>query len=272
MDAFTTYLYQPFFNLLIGIYWLVGQFFANPDMGIAMIFFAIAVRIIFLPIDLLGDRSEDEKYKISEKIKQLKIDLAADPIKLKAETGRIMRQKPGAIFSEIFNVIFQAVVIVMLYRIFTTGLEGADLHLIYSFMPKIHTPINLMFLGKFDLSRTNNTLNIIQSLMIAANEFMHLQFSPIKSSQKDFVSLVIIFPIVCFVLFLFLPAGKKVYIITSLAFSMIVRLIKQARYLFYSLSQKISPPSSSDTKSTSDSSKEQPLSSLPTPNSPEKTL
>jgi len=272
MDAFTTYLYQPFFNLLIGIYWLVGRIFPNPDMGIAMIFFAIAVRIIFLPIDLLGDRSEDEKYKISEKIKQLKIDLAADPIKLKAEISRIMRQKPGAIFSEVFNVIFQAVVIIMLYRIFTTGLEGADLHLIYSFMPKIPTPINLMFLGKFDLSRTNNTLNIIQSLMIAANEFMHLQFSPIKSSQKDFVSLVIIFPVVCFILFLFLPAGKKVYIITSLAFSMTVRLIKQGSYLYYSFSRRKSPVSPVDVSPNVSSASESPLSSLPTPNSPEKTL
>ena len=272
MDIFTTYLYQPFFNLLIGIYWLVGQIFPNPDMGIAMILFAIAVRIIFLPIDLLGDRSEEDKFKISEKIKQLRIDLAADPIKLKAETNRIMRQKPGAIFSEIFNVVFQAVVIVMLYRIFTTGLEGADLHLIYKFMPKIHTPINLMFLDKFDLSRTNNTLNIIQSLMIAANESMHLYFSPVKPTEKDFISLVIIFPLVCFVLFLFLPAGKKVYIITSIAFTMVVRLVKQASYLYYSLSRKAPSSSSADTQTSPIPASEQSLPSLPTPNSPEKTL
>jgi membrane protein insertase Oxa1/YidC/SpoIIIJ len=266
MDAFTTYLYQPFFNLLIGIYWLVGQVFPNPDMGIAMIFFAIAVRLIFLPIDLLGDRSEEDKFKISEKIKQLKIDLAADPIRLKAETSRIMRQKPGAIVSEIFNVIFQAIVIVMLYRIFTTGLEGADLHLIYKFMPKIQTPINLMFLDKFDLSRTNNTLNIIQSLMIAANESMHLYFSPVKPTEKDFISLVIIFPLVCFALFLFLPAGKKVYIITSLAFTMAVRLIRQALYLYYSFTRRSAPAPVPDVKPGSEPS----LDAMPTPPSSEK--
>jgi membrane protein insertase Oxa1/YidC/SpoIIIJ len=241
MDFFTTYLYQPFFNLLVGIYWLVGQIFPNPDMGIAMIFFAIAVRLIFLPLDLLGDRSDEDKFQISEKIKKLKIDLAADPIRLKAEISQTMRQKPGAIFSEVLNVAFQVIVIIMLYRIFTTGLEGADLHLLYKFMPKIPTPINLMFLGIYDLSRTNNTLNLIQSLMIAANETMHLYFSPVKPSQKDFVSLVILFPIICFVIFMFLPAGKKVYIITSLAFTMVVRLVKQLLYLYYSFAKKKAP-------------------------------
>ncbi len=245
MDFYTTYFYQPFFNLLIGIYWLVGQIFPTPDMGIAMILFALAVRIIFLPIDLLGDRSEKDKFQISQKIKQLKIDLAADPIHLKAEINRIMRQKPGAIVSEVFNVVFQIVIIIMLYRIFTTGLEGADLHLIYSFMPRIQTPINLMFLGKFDLSHTNSTLNLIQSLMIAMNEAMHLYFSPVKPERKDFISLVIIFPIICYVIFIFLPAGKKVYIITSLAFTMVVRIIKQVRYLFYSLGKKAVPATAS---------------------------
>jgi membrane protein insertase Oxa1/YidC/SpoIIIJ len=264
MDFFTTYLYQPFFNLLIGLYWLVGQIFPNPDMGIAMIFFAVAVRLIFLPIDLLGDRSDKDKFEISEKIKKLKIELAADPIKLKKETSRIMRQQPGAIFSEILNVVFQAIVIIMLYRIFTTGLEGADLHLIYKFMPKIQTPINLMFMGIYDLSRTNNTLNVIQSLMIAANEAMHLYFSPVKPSQKDFVSLVILFPIVCFIIFMFLPAGKKIYIITSLAFTMIVRLVRELLYLYYSLTKKAAPAPAS--------ASEEPTNQPQTPTSPEKTI
>lgn len=268
MDFFTVYLYQPFFNLLIGIYWLVGQIFPAPDMGIAMILFALAVRFIFLPIDLLGDRSEEDKFQISEKIKKLKIELAADPIRLKAETGKIMRTKPGAIISEVFNVVFQLVVILMLYRIFTTGLEGADLHLIYSFMPKIVTPINLMFLGKFDLSRTNNTLNVIQSLMIAMNESMHLYFSPIKPTEKDFISLVIIFPVACFILFLFLPAGKKVYIITSLAFTMVVRIIKQIHYLIYSLGKKPAPVLATDTPPGTGKGS----TPSPTTISPEKTL
>lgn len=268
MDFFTTYFYQPFFNLLVGIYWLVCQIFPNPDMGIAMILFAVAVRLIFLPIDLIGERSDKDKFEISEKIKKLKVDLAADPIQMRKEINQVMRQKPGAIISEVFNVIFQALIIVMLYRIFTTGLEGADLHLIYKFMPKIQTPINLMFLGIYDLSRTNNTLNILQSLMIAANEAMHLYFSPVKPDQKDFVSLVIIFPIICFVIFMFLPAGKKVYIITSITFTMTVRLIRQLIYFYYSLGKRHQVVPAAETTPASTET----LSAMPTPPTGEKTI
>jgi len=268
MEIFTTYFYQPFFNILVGLYWLVGQVLPNPDMGIAVILFAISVRLILLPIDLAGDRSAEDKYEIAEKIKQLKKDLASDPIRLKAETRRIMRTRPGAIISEIINVAIQVMVILMLYRIFTTGLEGADLHLLYDFMPKIQTPIDLMFLGKYDLSRTNNSLNVLQSLMIAANEAMHLYFSPVKPDKKDFVSLVIIFPIFCFIIFMFLPAGKKVYIITSIAFTMVVRLVKQLLYLYYSLSKKTIIEPVTDSSPVA----ETPLSALPTPTSPEKTI
>lgn len=268
MDIFTTYFYQPFFNILVGLYWLVGQIFPSPDMGIAVIFFAVAVRIILLPIDLAGDRSAEDKYEIATKVKQLKSELSSDPVRQKAEIKRVMRTRPGAILSEIVNVAIQILVIIMLYRIFTTGLEGDDLHLIYDFMPKIPTPINLMFLGVYDLSHTNNTLNILQSLMIAANEAMHLYFSPVKPSQKDFVSLVILFPIVCFVIFMFLPSGKKIYIITSLAFTMAVSLIKQLMYLYYSFTKKPAPVPVEDTPPASENSE---MPSI-TPTSTEKTL
>lgn len=240
MDFFTTYIYQPFFNILIGLYWLVGRLFPEPDMGIAVILFAVAVRVILLPIDMLGERSDEEKFQISEKIKKIKKEHSSDPVKLKLESKRVMRQSPGAIVSEIFNVLIQLLIILILYRIFKTGLEGEDLHLIYSFMPQIQEPINLMFLGKYDLSKTNSALNLIQSALIALSEIIHLNFSVVKPSRRDFISLVIIFPVVCYAVFIFLPAGKKVFIITSLAFGIVVTLVKQILFVYYAFRHRLS--------------------------------
>src|SRR3989339_112772 len=240
MGIFESYIYQPFFNILIGLYWLVGQF-TLADMGIAVILFAVAVRLILLPLDLASSRSDKEKFEISKKIKKIKEEYVHDPVGEAQETKKIMRQSPGAIISEIVNIIIQFVIIIMLYRIFKTGLEGADMHLVYDFMPHIPQPINLMFLGKYDLSQTNSTLNLIQSLMIALNEVFHLYFSPVKPTRKDFISLVIIFPIVCFLVFIFLPAGKKVFIITSLSFSIVKKIVEQVLFLYYSLTHKTAP-------------------------------
>lgn len=237
MEFFTTYIYQPFFNILVGLYSLTENFLEVPDMGIAVIFFAVAVRLILLPFDLISERSDEEKYKISEKIKELKKEYVDNPIMLRDQTRLVMRQSPGAIFSEMFTVLIQLTIIIVLYRIFSTGLEGEDIHLLYSFMPSIQEPINLLFLGKYDLSHTNSTLNLIQSVMIAVSEYLHLNTSPIKPSRREFFSLVIIFPIVCFLVFIFLPSGKKVFIIASLGFTIVLRLIKHISYLYFSSKQ-----------------------------------
>lgn len=241
---FVTYIYQPFFNILVGIYWLVGRMFGEPDMGVAVILFALVVRIILLPLDFAFDRSENEKLAITEKIKKLQKEYRTDPVRLKQEVRKVMHGNPGPVISETINIVIQVIIILMLYRIFKTGLEGEDLHLLYPFMPEIKTPINLLFLGKFDLSQTNNTLNLIQSLLIFAIEGIHMLFSPDPTSRRDFLSLAILFPIVSFVVFIFLPSGKKLFIITTLLFSIGVMLVKQALFWYHSLTG-----THSDTKS-----------------------
>jgi membrane protein insertase Oxa1/YidC/SpoIIIJ len=235
MDFFTLYIYQPFFNILVGLYWFTGLFMPSPDMGIAVIFFAVAVRLILLPFDMVGEQSDEDKFKVSEKVKQIKKEFSADPVREKDAIREVMRQSPKAIFSEVFTITIQVLIILILYRIFTTGLEGADMHLLYEFMPSIRQPINLMFMGVYDLSHTNGTLNLIQSLMIALSEIVHLTTSPVKPTRKDFLSLVLILPVVSFVLFMVLPSGKKVFIITSLAFGIVMKVVKQILFLTYSL-------------------------------------
>ncbi len=242
MDFFTLYIYQPFFNILVGLYWFVGQVLPAPDMGIAVILFAVAVRIILLPIDMIGEQSDEEKFQISQKYKQINKEFATDPIRQRDETRKLMRQSPGAIFSEVFTIVIQVLIILILYRIFTTGLEGADMHLLYKFMPSVHQPINLMFMGQYDLSHTNSTLNVLQSVMIGLSEVVHLYFAPVKPTRKDLISLVIFLPVVSYLIFMFLPAGKKVFIITSLAFGIVLMIIKQVLYLTYSMRHKNDTP------------------------------
>ncbi len=239
-SLFVTYIYQPFFNILVFIYWALGQA-GIPDMGIAVIIFALVVQIILLPLSLSSDRSEKEKAAIAARIKEIEKKYKSDPVRLRAESKAIMRSNPGAVIGETINITIQVIIILMLYRIFKTGLEGADLPLLYSFMPEIKTPINLMFLGQFDLSRTNGTLNLIQSGLILAIEALHMLFSPDATSRREFLSLAIFLPITAFIIFIFLPAGKKLFIITSLLFSIFVLLIKQALFWYHTLTGEISP-------------------------------
>lgn len=232
MDLFVSYIYQPFFNLLVFLYWGVGQILGKPDMGIAVVFFSLAVRFLLLPINLAGDRSAKEKYEIAKKISHIK-KTTPDPIKRQEEIKQIFKTNPAALISEMTTVVVQFLIIVIMYRIFKTGLEGEDLHLIYPFMPKIETPINLMFLGQFDLGRPNQYLNILQSIGILVLESLSLLVSPRPVTRREFLSVCVVLPVVSFMIFALMPSGKKVFLITSILFSIVMVLIKQLFFWYY---------------------------------------
>lgn len=240
-DIFITYIYQPFFNILVGIYWLLGQVMEQPDMGIAVAIFAIVLRILLLPLDLIGNRSAKEREEMIDKFNHIKKEYANDPIKYRSAEKKIFREAPGAVIAETINIAIQVILILMLYRIFKTGLEGEDLHLLYSFMPAIELPINLMFLGKYDLSVTNTTLNLIQSFCLFVLEGLHMLFSEKPTTRREFLSLAVFFPIVAYAVFIFLPAGKKVFIITSLLFSIALTLVKQLTFWYHELIKRFTP-------------------------------
>lgn len=191
-------------------------------MGIAVIILSVIVRIILLPVSLAGDRTEKERREINAKLNRIEKEFAHEPIRLKQEYKKVLHSNKRIIFSEILNLGIQTLVAFMLWRVFETGLEGQDLHLIYHFMPKIHLPFNLIFLGKYDLSRPNIILNLIQSFLIFLFETLLMLTSTYKVERKDVIRLQFTLPLVSFLIFMFMPSGKKLFIITSLIFSILL--------------------------------------------------
>lgn len=223
---FEHYIYQPFFNILVGLYELLGGISPGlADMGIAVIIFSLIIRFLLFPLTLASERSEEEKQKITNQVNEAKRAFSHEPIRLQAEIKTIMRANLRSVIATTANLAIGLAIIVMLYRIFTTGLEGADFYLLYDFMPR-PTHINLMFLGKYDLSHTNATLNIIQSIMIFVVEVLVALRSPFPIGRKDKALLQIVLPVGSFIIFMFLPAGKKLFVITSLVFSALYNALK----------------------------------------------
>lgn len=152
-----------------------------------------------------------------------------------------MRKNKRIVISTTFNLLIQVTIILMFYRIFTTGLEGRDFHLLYGFMPDVKH-VNLMFLGKYDLSRTNPTLNLIQSGMILLVEVLSAIRSPYPLARKEMVMMQIMLPVGSYVVFMALPAGKKVSLITFLAFSAVYNTFRIIQSWVKKLSDKFKPP------------------------------
>jgi membrane protein insertase Oxa1/YidC/SpoIIIJ len=239
MEVFTSVIYQPFFNLLVGIYYLLGLIPRIPhDMGIAVIVFTVVFRILWLPISLSSDRKEDDKRAISEKIKEIRHQYQKDPPQRRLLEKQLMRSNSGLLIATFVNIGFQVLIALMLYRIFTKGLEGADFKLLYSFIHQPIHPFNLIFLAKYDLAHPSLVLNLIQTLLIFAFEVMSIVFSPFPATRKD-LSTVFVLPIISFIFFSAMPAGKKLFVITTLSFSIGLTLVKRALYWYHSLNYKL---------------------------------
>lgn len=240
INLFTKYFYQPFFNLLVAIY--LGLKILIPeqvDMGIAVILFTIAFRILWLPISLSSDRSEKERQEISEKVATINATFTHDPVRQRQEIKKLFRTNRKIVFFSFIDIFFQVLVALMLYRIFSTGLEGADFHLLYKFIPKITEPFNLIFIGKYDLSKPNIFLNLIQTLCFFVAEVLSTSLSPFPITRKDLTTVFTI-PALMYVFFSFMPAGKKLFVITTLMFSIMLMVAKQVKLMYHKFGEMMS--------------------------------
>lgn len=228
MSFITTFLYQPFFNLLVGYFYALEQIPGlRPDMGVAVILLTLTIRVLLLPLTIASTRTKAERREIEETIKHINTKYSNNPVLKKEAVRKTFKGNRRVIISETIDFVIQLIIFFILYRIFTTGLEGEDMHLLYSFMPKITiTHDALIFLGKFDLTHTNTTLNLIQSLTILSVEAISLIDSPFPTTRNEFIRYIVILPVASFLIFMFLPAGKKLFVITTLTFSFAVIAIR----------------------------------------------
>ncbi len=208
---FTTYIYQPFLNVLVLAYWAVGQTSIGYDMGVAVILLTIFIRLLLLPTTLMGFRTEKERREIDTEIKSVRTKHPHDPVQLQKAIRGVLRSKPRILLAEGFMFTIQVAISLILLRIFSRGLGGEDLHLIYEWLPEVPRPFNLVFLGRYDLTHPHFLLNLLQSLIIFVLEAVSLVTSPYPTTRSEVVRVQLTLPIVSFLVFAFLPAGKKAF-------------------------------------------------------------
>lgn len=239
-SLFTTLIYQPFFNVLVFFYWILEKVTGgNADMGIAVIFLTILIRLLMLPLSFAGMRTEKERREIAEQIANLEKTHGAEPVVFQQEKKKVFKTNKRIIIAEVVNFFIQLIIALMLWRIFAKGLTGDDIHLIYSFMPDVEHNFNLMFLGKFDLTHTSIVLNLIQSVLIFVLETLVAYTSSYSTSRKEVVRSQLVLPVVSFLIFMTLPAGKKLFVITTLSFSILITFIRAVQVRFEEYKAKI---------------------------------
>lgn len=234
-ELWTSYLYQPLFNALIWIYINI----ANKNMGWAVIWLTVFLRIVLLPLTLISQRNSAKEKEIEEQAIQAAKAFKNDQVAQKEAIRRVMKRYRVSPWAKAALLGFQALVFILLYQVFIRGITGDKiLKFLY---PAIDFPgkINVDFYG-FNIGAHHD---IFWAGLVAAYLFISIYFGSKKEKKKDQPRLAyaFLFPLFTgFVLWL-LPMVKSLFILTTMVFSDTILLLKK---IFF-------PPKKADNKSGS---------------------
>jgi YidC/Oxa1 family membrane protein insertase len=224
-----TYLYHvifkyPILNLLIYFY----QTIAFHDLGLAIIFVTIFLRLILYPFFHTGAKQQMLMQRIQPHVKKIQEEHKNDREKQAQALMALYKEHGVNPFSSIILLVIQLPILIALYRIILYAIPVAAFAGLYSFVPAPHT-INSMFLGIFNLQARN----FYFVLVAAAAQFFQARLAiwrnPNSTSQSQAEKLArqmaYIAPVITLVIFYSLPAAVDLYWITSSVFSVLQQAI-----------------------------------------------
>jgi YidC/Oxa1 family membrane protein insertase len=224
-------IYYPILNALVFLYNTV----AFHDLGIAIIFLTILVRIILYPLFHKSARHQAISQRIQPEVKKLQELHKNDRQKQTAAIMALHKEHGINPFSGFLLLIVQLPVLIGLYRILAKVLKPGLLVGLYSFI-EVPQTINPIFLGLINLSK--GSIFIVGFAAIA--QYFQGKLAIPKSppghvpSQAEKVSrqMVFIGPGITFMIFYNLPAAVSLYWLVSSLFSILqqTRVNKQLNH------------------------------------------
>lgn len=179
---FHLFFYNPLYNGLI----LLLSWLPRPDVGLAVILFTALVKFILFPISRKAVKTQMKLREFEPQLAVLKEKYKDSREKLAQETLALYRANGVNPFSGIVLVFLQIPIIFALYFIFLRGgLPSVDTSLLYPFVQgvfvKISEPINMLFLGFFDIGKPH----LILALLAGASQFVQVQLSLPKVAKVE---------------------------------------------------------------------------------------
>ncbi len=218
VDLFNAVLYNPLFNILVIFY----DSIALQDLGLAIIFLTILIRLLLFPI-------------FHESLRQQKIQQALQPhIKKIQEKHKNNREDQTKAILNLYTehkanpalpiilILLQLPVLIALFLIFKAGITAESLNSLYSFVPRPLT-INHTFFNLLDLTKASLLLTVLAAIA----QYFQSKLAIVKpkpgETQTDAErigrSLVYVAPLITLAVLWTLPAAIGLYWITTTIFS-----------------------------------------------------
>jgi membrane protein insertase Oxa1/YidC/SpoIIIJ len=214
-------LYKPIYNLVIFTYNITP----GPSFGLAIIGLAILIRFIFLYFTLLGYKHDQQLAEVKpaiEKIEKDKTFTSKEKIERVSTITKPIGINP---FLTSLPLFAQVIFLGVLYQIIQRGIYLGGFDNLYSFVPEPEF-INTQFLG-FDLANPSILLALITAAFLLIERIW--EYNQKKDIGGSFAQKwdPLIWPAGTFIILLILPSAKAIFLMTSVAFSFIIKSIVQ---------------------------------------------
>lgn len=219
------YLYQPLVNLLIHLYNTI----ANQNLGWAVVDLTIALRLALLPFSILSERNKVIYQKMEEQIIEAERVHRSDPVYIKEYIRGLMKKYKMHPWAKTGELAIQLLVLVLLYQVFITGIQGLQLSKILYSSVEYPGRLNTVFFSAgpytFDIGQHSVIWAAIVGLILFIDILISLKKTSRKLSSSD-LTYLILFPVASFLILWWLPMVKALFILTSILFSYVLSLAR----------------------------------------------
>lgn len=221
INIWNIYLFEPVFNILV---WLYANL-ANHNFALAVIELTIGLRLILLPFSIISEKGKERRQRLEKEVASIEKDPHIDSIKKQEVIRNLMKKYKVSPWARMISMLVLALLFILLYQIFVGGLRSEKMTHLYTwnFHPDY---VNTIFLG-LDIA------NRYWFWALAPSVFLFLE---IVYDQKKHPHLVkssdvvyrYFFPLAVFIFLWQLPAIKSIFILTTLIFTLMMRIVKGA--------------------------------------------
>ncbi|MBI5729011.1 MAG: YidC/Oxa1 family membrane protein insertase [Candidatus Magasanikbacteria bacterium] len=213
-------LYQPLFNTLIWIYSNV----ANENLGWAVIWLTIFLRILLLPLSIISEYNEVRHQQVVDEAGKVLQSYKNDRVAQKEVARQIMKKYHMSPWAKVLSLIIQLLVLILLYQVFIRGITGDKvIKILYSFID-FPGKINTNFYG-FEIGRVHDWLWAgIASVYLFVSIFLESRGR--KVWERSEMYYLLFFPLFTFIVLWYLPMVKSLFILTTMIFSDTITLVR----------------------------------------------
>lgn len=163
-SIFITILFQPLFNLFVGLYNLVP----GHDVGVVILIITVLIRLILYPLTNSSIKSQRSLQELQPKLEEIKKQYAGDQQKQAQATMELYKTSKVNPFASCLPLLIQLPILIALYWVFSSSLNATTIAqtLQDNLYPFVANPgsINPVTMRIFNLAVASPVLAILAGL------------------------------------------------------------------------------------------------------------